>query len=87
VVSAIHAVSTVSRVDFLIILLLLLGPLAVRLQESSLGLRSLNAYVSDCEQIDHCFGFFEAISSTVLISLTPSQKALMILMSWMYGTA
>jgi hypothetical protein len=29
-------------------------------------------------------GFFMAISSIVLTSLTPSQKALMILMSWMY---
>jgi hypothetical protein len=30
-------------------------------------------------------GFFMAISSTVLISLTSSQKVLMILMSWMCG--
>jgi hypothetical protein len=32
-------------------------------------------------------GFFMAISLTVLISLTPSQKALMISMSWMFGIA
>jgi hypothetical protein len=30
-------------------------------------------------------GFFMAISSTILISLTPSQKALTISMSWMCG--
>jgi hypothetical protein len=30
------------------------------------------------------FGFFIAISSTVLMSLTSSRKVLMISMSWMY---
>jgi hypothetical protein len=33
------------------------------------------------------FGFFIAISSTVLISLTSSRKALMISISWMWGIA
>jgi hypothetical protein len=31
------------------------------------------------------FGFFMAISSTLLMALTPSQKALMVSMSWMLG--
>jgi hypothetical protein len=33
------------------------------------------------------FGFFMTISSTVLMSLTPSRKELMILMSWIYEIA
>jgi hypothetical protein len=33
------------------------------------------------------FGFFMAISSIVLMSLTPSRKALMISISWMYRIA
>jgi hypothetical protein len=32
-------------------------------------------------------GFFMAISSTILRSLTPSHKVLMISMSWIYGIA
>jgi hypothetical protein len=48
-VSVISAVSTIGRVDFLIVMFLLRGPLATRLKESSLGLRRLYTYVSDCE--------------------------------------
>jgi hypothetical protein len=54
-VSKILVISSVSRVDFPIILLLLHGPLAMRLKKSSPGLRSLNAYVSNCEKISHPF--------------------------------
>jgi hypothetical protein len=55
-VSMILATPSVSRVDFLIILLLLRGPFATGLKKSSLGFRSLNAYLSDCEQIGHYSG-------------------------------
>jgi hypothetical protein len=55
-VSAIFAISLVSHVEFLIILLLLRGPLAAGLKKVSLGFRNLNAHVSDCEQIDHRSG-------------------------------
>jgi hypothetical protein len=54
-VSTVPMVSTVSRVDFPIVLLLLRGPLTLGLKKLSLGLRSLNAYVSDYEQISHYF--------------------------------
>jgi hypothetical protein len=56
VVSVIFVIFSVSRVDFPIILLLYRGPLAIRLKKSSLGFGSLNAYVSDYEQIDHRSG-------------------------------
>jgi hypothetical protein len=56
-VSMILAISWVSRVDFPVILLLLCRPLDMRLKKSSQGFRSLNAYVSDYEQIGHYFGF------------------------------
>jgi hypothetical protein len=52
-VSTILAISSISCVDFLIILLLLYGPLATRLKKLSLGFGSLNAYVSECEKIGH----------------------------------
>jgi hypothetical protein len=52
-ISAILAIYLFSRVDFLVVLLLLHEPLATRLKKSSLGFRSLNAYVSDCEQTGH----------------------------------
>jgi hypothetical protein len=55
-VSAILAISSVSHGDLSIALLLPHGPLATRLKKSSPGFKSLNAYVSNCEQIDHCFG-------------------------------
>jgi hypothetical protein len=55
-VYVIFATSSVSCVDFLIILLLLRGLLTVGLKKSSLGLRSLNAYVSSSKQIDHHSG-------------------------------
>jgi hypothetical protein len=50
-------ISSVGRVDFLIVLLLFHGPLATRLKKSSPGFRSLNACVSDREQIGHHLGF------------------------------
>jgi hypothetical protein len=53
--SAIPTVSMIGRVDFPIVLLLLRGPLTVGLKKSSPGLRSLDAYVNDCEQNDHHF--------------------------------
>jgi hypothetical protein len=56
-------------------------PLATRLQKLSPGFGSLYAYIAVCEQISHHLGLFMAIYSTVLISLTPSRKALMISMS------
>jgi hypothetical protein len=58
-VSAISVISTISpasRVDFLVVLLLLCGPLATRLKKSSPGLGSLDACVCDCEQIGHHLG-------------------------------
>jgi hypothetical protein len=58
-ISAIFAVSSIGHVDLLMVLLLLQGPLATRLKESSLGLGSLNAYVSDCRQIGHHFGLLQ----------------------------
>jgi hypothetical protein len=59
VVSVIFAISPVSCVDFPVVLLLLRGPLAPRLKKSSLGFGSLNACVSDCEQIDHHLGLLQ----------------------------
>jgi hypothetical protein len=55
-VSTILAISSVSHVDFPVILLLLRGPLVTRLKKSSPGFKSLNIYVSDCEQTSHRFG-------------------------------
>jgi hypothetical protein len=46
-VSVVPVISLVSLVDFPIVLLLLYGPLAIRLKESSLGFGSLNACVND----------------------------------------
>jgi hypothetical protein len=43
----------VNRVDIPVVLLLLHGPLALRLKKSSPGFSCLNAYVSNCEQIGH----------------------------------
>jgi hypothetical protein len=45
----------IGRVDFPIVLLLLRGPLTMGLKKSSPGLRSLDAYLNDCEQNDHHF--------------------------------
>jgi hypothetical protein len=55
-VSVVPVISSVSLVDFPIVLLLLYGPLAIRLKESSLSFGSLNACVNDHEQIDHDHG-------------------------------
>jgi hypothetical protein len=59
VISAIPAIPTISTIDCVdlpIILFLLWGPLAAWFKESSLGLKCLNAHVSNCEKISHCFG-------------------------------
>jgi hypothetical protein len=56
VISVILVISLASHVDFPVVLLLLCGPLALRLKNSSLGFESLNAYVSNCERINHCSG-------------------------------
>jgi hypothetical protein len=58
-VSAILVISSVSHVDFPVVLLLLRGPHATRLKKSSLGFRSFNACVSDYEQIGHHFGLLQ----------------------------
>jgi hypothetical protein len=55
-VSVILAISSVSHVDFPVVLLLLRGPHAMRLKKLSPGFGSLNACVSDCEQTGHHFG-------------------------------
>jgi hypothetical protein len=55
-ISMILVISPVSRVDFLVVPLLLRGPLTTRLKKSNPGFGSLNACVSDCEQIGHHFG-------------------------------
>jgi hypothetical protein len=79
-ISAIFTISLISDVD-LPIFFLFREPLAAGLKKSNPGLGSLYAYICNCEQISM------AISSTVLISLTPSRKALMISMFWMYEIA
>jgi hypothetical protein len=56
VIFAIFVISPVSCVDFLIVLFLLRGSIAAGLKKSSPGLRSLNAYVSNCKQIGHRSG-------------------------------
>jgi hypothetical protein len=56
VISAILAISSVSHVGFPVVLLLLCGRLAMRLKKLSPGFRSLNACVSDREQIGHHLG-------------------------------
>jgi hypothetical protein len=59
VIPKIPAVSTISSicwVGLLIVMFLHRGHLAMWFKESSLGLRGLNAYVSDCKQIEHYFG-------------------------------
>jgi hypothetical protein len=57
VISVVFAISPIGHVDLLIVLLLLRGPLAVGLKESSPGLGCLDACVLNCEQIDHHLGF------------------------------
>jgi hypothetical protein len=52
-VSTILVMSSVSRVDFPIVLLLLYGPLAMGLKKLSLCFQSLNACVRDCGQISY----------------------------------
>jgi hypothetical protein len=48
-VSAILAISQVSRVDFSAVLLLLHGPLTLRLKKLASFFKSLDACVCDCE--------------------------------------
>jgi hypothetical protein len=59
-VSTVRVIYSVSRVDFSVVLLLLHGPLTMRLKESSPDFRSLNACVSDREQICHYLGLFHS---------------------------
>jgi hypothetical protein len=54
-VATVFMITSVSCVD-LPIFLLLRGPLAVGLKESSPGLTSLYAYIYNCEQIGHNLG-------------------------------
>jgi hypothetical protein len=56
VVSVIFVISSISHVDFLIVLLLLRAPLTTGHTRLSSSFESLNAHVSDCEQIDHHSG-------------------------------
>jgi hypothetical protein len=56
VVSTVSVISSVSRIDISVVQLLLHGPLATGLKKSSPDFGSLNAYVSNCEQINHCSG-------------------------------
>jgi hypothetical protein len=55
------------------------------LKESSPSFGCLDACVHIVSRSATVFGFFIVISSMVLMSLTPSHKALMISMSRMYG--
>jgi hypothetical protein len=48
-VSTTFVISSVSCVDFPIVLFLLRGPLVAGLKKLSPGLRSLNAYINDCK--------------------------------------
>jgi hypothetical protein len=52
-ISTILAIFMISCVDFPIVPFLLREPLAMGLKESSPGIRSFDAYVSDYEQIGH----------------------------------
>jgi hypothetical protein len=55
VISVISAISTISCVDLPIVLLLLRESLAMSFKEPSPSLKGIDAYVSDCKQIGHCF--------------------------------
>jgi hypothetical protein len=48
-ISMISAISTIDRVDFPIVLLLLSDPLATWFKEPSLSLEDLDAYIINCE--------------------------------------
>jgi hypothetical protein len=80
-ISAVFEISPIGLIDLLIVLLLLWGPLAAGLKESSSGLESLNAYISDCEQIDHYFWLLYGYLLHSLDITDPVTEALMILMS------
>jgi hypothetical protein len=56
-ISTVPVISMISHVDFLIVLLLLRGPLAMWLKELSSGIGGLNAYIDDWKQISHRLGF------------------------------
>jgi hypothetical protein len=84
-ISTIFVTSSVSCVDFLIILLLPRGPLAVGLKKLSPGFGSLNAYVSSCRQIDYHFGLLHGDllhSLDVTDSITESIDDLDVLDVW-----
>jgi hypothetical protein len=57
-VSVILAISPVNCVDFPVVLLLLHGPLSMRLKKSSPCFRSFDACINDREQIGHRLGIF-----------------------------
>jgi hypothetical protein len=55
-ISAIPMILPIGYVDIPIVLLLLWGPLTTWYKEPSPDIGCLNAYVNDCEQINHYFG-------------------------------
>jgi hypothetical protein len=55
-ITMVSVISSIDCVDLSILLLLLWVPLATWFKEPSPGLRGLNAYVSDYQQISHYFG-------------------------------
>jgi hypothetical protein len=85
-VAAIFTISSVSCVD-LPILLFFEGPLPRNSRSRARALEDSVHTSMIMSRLATVLGFFMVISSTVLRLLTPSWKALMILMSWMYGLA
>jgi hypothetical protein len=59
-VPAISMIFVIGCVDLPIVLPLLCGPLAMWFKEPSLGLRGLDAYIRDHEQIDHRLGLLHS---------------------------
>jgi hypothetical protein len=86
-ISMILAVPLISKVDFPVVPFLLRGPLAVRLMSRSQALEASMHTSTTVRSSATVLGFFIAISSTVLMSLTPSRKVLIISMSYMYEIA
>jgi hypothetical protein len=86
-ISAIPAVSTICHVDFRSSCFFFEAPMTQDSRSRAQALEASMHTLTTMSRSATIFGFFIAISSIVLISLTPSQKALMILMSWMHGIA
>jgi hypothetical protein len=78
-------ISPISGVDLPIFLLG--GPLAAGLKKSSPDIRSLYAYICNCEQISHRLGLLHDDLLHSLDIIDPIMKMLMISMCWMYGIA